>query len=277
VRSTAENAQLALVLEVSSTPKPGNVDRAREYPDLRFEHFMAGAVGARDGLALAADDRSVGESFREAVAGMSGQTGGNTQFGALLLVTPLVRAAAGGDLSPSGVERVVADTTVADAADFYRAFEFVDVAIDDPPEGLEDVDVRRGADAVPAVRDRGLTFGGLMERSAPTDGVAAELAGGCPRTFATADRIGGGSGPVTDRAAAAYLEELAAEVDTFVLARHGRETAEEVRRRAAAARDGEEDPEALAEALVERNINPGTTADIVAGGLFVALERGLEV
>jgi triphosphoribosyl-dephospho-CoA synthase len=277
VKSTAENAQLALVLEVSSTPKPGNVDRAREYPDLRFEHFMAGAVGARDGLALAADDRPVGESFREAVAGMSGQTGGNTQFGALLLVTPLVRAAAGGDLSPSGVERVVADTTVADAADFYRAFEFVDVAVDDPPKGLEDVDVRRGADAVPAVRDRGLTFGGLMERSAPTDGVAAELAGGCPRTFATADRIGGGSGPVTDRAAAAYLEELAAEVDTFVLARHGRETAEEVRRRAAAARDGEEDPEALAEALVERNINPGTTADIVAGGLFVALERGLEV
>jgi len=277
VRSTAENAQLALLLEVSSTPKPGNVDRAREYPGLRFEHFMAGAVGAHDGLALAADGGPVGESFREAVAGMSGQTGGNTQFGALLLVAPLVRAAASGDLSPSGVERVVADTTVADAADFYRAFEFVDVAVDDPPEGMEDLDVRRGAEAVPAVRDRGLTFAGLMERSAPTDGVAAELAGGCPRTFATADRIAGGSGPVTDRAAAAYLEELAAEVDTFVLARHGRETAEEVRRRAAAARDGGEDPEALAEALVERDINPGTTADIVAGGLFVALERGLEV
>ncbi|MFW5974397.1 MAG: triphosphoribosyl-dephospho-CoA synthase, partial [Natrialbaceae archaeon] len=50
VRSTTQNAQLALLLEVSSTPKPGNVDRKREYPDLRFEQFMAGAVGARRGL-----------------------------------------------------------------------------------------------------------------------------------------------------------------------------------------------------------------------------------
>jgi len=277
VRSTAENAQLALLLEVSSTPKPGNVDRAREYPDLRFEHFATGVVGARDGLELTADGEPVGESFREAVAGMSQQSGGNTQFGALLLVTPLVRAAAADVLSPSGVERVVADTTVADAADFYRAFEHVGVSVEDPPEGMEDIDVRRGADAVPAVRDRGLTFAALMERSAPTDGVAAELVDGCPRTFTTADRIADGSGPVTDRAAAAYLDALATEVDTFVLTQHGRGTAEEVRRRAAAAQDGEEDPDTLAAEFVERGINPGTTADIVAGGLFVALERGLEV
>ncbi len=277
MRATAENAQLALLLEVASTPKPGNVDRAREYPDLRFEHFLAGAVGAREGLARAAGGAPVGESFRAAIAGMSGQSGGNTQFGAILLVTPLVRAAAAADLSPSGVERVLAGTTVADAAAFYRAFEHVDVAVDDPPEGMADLDVRRGADAVPAVRERGLTFAELMDRSAPTDGVAAELTEGCPRTFAIADRISEGSGPVTDRAAAAYLEALATEVDTFVVTQHDRETAEEVRQRAAGALAGEEDPDALAAEFVERGINPGTTADIVAGGLFVALERGLEV
>ncbi len=277
MRSTAENAQLALLLEVSSTPKPGNVDRAREYPDLRFEHFVAGAVGAREGLARAADGGPVGESFRAAIAGMSAQSGGNTQFGAILLVTPLVRAAAAGDLSPAGVEHVLAETTVADAAEFYRAFEHVDVAVEDPPEGMEDLDVRRGSDAVPAVRERGLTFAGLMDRSAPTDGVAAELASGCPRTFEVADHIEAESGPVTDRAAAAYLDALATDVDTFVRAQHGPETAEEVRRRAGAALAGEEDPAALASEFVERGINPGTTADIVAGGLFVALERGLEV
>ncbi len=277
MRSTAENAQLALLLEVSGTPKPGNVDRAREYPDLRFEHFLAGAVGAREGLARAADGGPVGGSFRTAIARMSEQSGGNTHFGAVLLVTPLVRAAAAGDLSPAGVERVLGETTVADAADFYRAFEHVDVAVEDPPEGMEDLDVRQGADAVPAVRERGLTLGGLMDRSAPVDGVAAELASGCPRTFETAERVGEGPGPVTDRAAAAYLEALAAEVDTFVLAQHDRETAEEVRRRAGDALAGEEDPATLAAEFVERGINPGTTADVVAGGLFVALERGLEV
>jgi len=277
VRSTAENAQLALLLEVASTPKPGNVDRAREYPDLRFEHFMAGAVGAREGFALAADGAPVGQSFRTAIAGMSEQSGGNTHFGAILLLTPLVRAAAAGDLSSAGVERVLGGTSVADAAEFYRAFEFVDVAVEDPPEGMEDLDVRRGGDAVPAVHERGLTFAGLMEQSAPADGVAAELVSGCPRTFRTADRIVEGSGSVTDCAARAYLEALAAEVDTFVRTKHDRETAEEVRRRAAAAAEGAEDPGTLAAEFVERGINPGTTADIVAGGLFVALERGLEV
>jgi len=56
-----------------------------------------------------------------------------------------------------------------------------------------------------------------------------------------------------------------------------REVAEEATERARAALDGEEDPEALAEEFVERGINPGTTADLTAGALFVALERGLEI
>jgi triphosphoribosyl-dephospho-CoA synthase len=58
---------------------------------------------------------------------------------------------------------------------------------------------------------------------------------------------------------------------------HGRSTAETVRERAAAALAGEEDPADLAEDLVSRGINPGTTADVTAGALFVALDRGLEV
>ena len=276
-RTTAENAQLALLLEVSSTPKPGNVDRHHDYPDLRFEHFVAGAVGAREGLDVAAEGAPVGEAFERAVAGMSDQTGGNTQFGAVLLVVPLVRAAAAGELTAAGARAVVGRTTVEDAVGFYRAFEHVDVAVDDPPADLALPDVREGADAAPELRERGLTFADVMRESAPGDGIARELSEGFERTFRTADRIAGGDGPVTDRAAEAYLAELAAEVDTFVVTNHGRETAEEVRRRAQAARDGEEAPEALADELVDRGINPGTTADLVAGGLFVALERGLVV
>jgi len=277
MRTTAESAQLALLLEVAGTPKPGNVDRAREYPDLRFEHFLAGGVGAREGLALAAEGERIGEAFRRAVAGMSQQSAGNTQFGAVLLLVPLVRAAAGGDPTGARASGLVADAGVEDAADFYRAFEYVDVAVPDPPEEMGALDVRHGESAVPAVRERGLTFGDLMERSAPRDGVATELTGGYPRTLTAADHIEAGTGPVTDRAAAAYLEALADSVDTFVVTQHDRETAEELTRRAGAARDGEEDPDALADELVARGINPGTTADIVAGGLFVALERGLEV
>lgn len=277
MRTTTENAQLALLLEVSGTPKPGNVDREREYPDLRFEHFMSGAVCARDGLRLAAGGADVGEAFRRAVAGMSQQSGGNTQFGALLLTTPLVRAAAESALSPSGVDAVVDETAVADTVSFYKAFEYVDVAVDDPPEEMEPLDVRRGEDAVPEVERRGITLGELMAMSADVDGVAAEWTNGFPRTFAAAEELMRSDGPVTDRAATVYLDALASELDTFVVTKHDRETAVEVKERAAAVRDGAEDVDAFAAELVDRGINPGTTADIVAGALFVALERGMEV
>jgi triphosphoribosyl-dephospho-CoA synthase len=277
MRTTAENAELALLLEVAGTPKPGNVDRHRDLADLQFEHFLAGAVGARSGLTAAAGDAPVGEAFERAVAGMSDQSGGNTQFGALLLVTPLVRAATTGAVTPAGARAVVADTTVDDAVSFYRAFEHVDVAVDEPPAESPLPDVRRGADAETALRDRGLTLADVMAESAAVDGVAREYAEGFPRTFRTTDRILDASGPVADRAADAFLAALASEPDTLVSTSHGHEVAEDVRRRAAAAREGSVSVETLAAEFVDRGINPGTTADLVAGGLFVALERGLEV
>ncbi|MHC3380169.1 triphosphoribosyl-dephospho-CoA synthase [Haloarcula sp. H-GB5] len=276
-RPVAENAQLALLLEVSGTPKPGNVDREREYDDLRFEHFMAGAVGARSGLDRAAEGDPIGPAFETAVEGMAGQSGGNTQFGALLVLTPLVATAADGRLSPSGADAVVRGTTVEDAAAFYRAFEHVDVAVDDPPDGLEPLDVRRGSDAIPELRARELTLFDVMASSADVDGVAAEWVSGFERVFEASEWLLDGSEPVADRASDAFLELLAAEPDTFIVTQQDRETAEEVQERAQAVLDGDEDATDLAEEFVRRDINPGTTADLVAGALFVALERGLDV
>ena len=276
-RSVVQNAELALLLEVTGTPKPGNVDRERDFADLRFEHFMAGAVGARPGLELAADGEGVGRAFERAVDGMADQSAGNTQFGAVLVLAPLVAAASEGDLTPDGADAVVRNTTVADAADFYRAFEHVDVAVDDPPDGMDALDVRRGSDAVPAVEERGLTLFDIMAESADVDGVAAEWAGQFERVFAAAEAIRDDDGPVPDRAARAFLDLLAEEPDTFVVTRNGPEAATEVQRRAQAVLDGDEDATELAAELVERDINPGTTADLVAGALFVALERGLTV
>jgi len=284
-RSRAERAQLALALEVCGTPKPGNVDRHREYPDLRFEHFLAGAIGAREGLAIAAREPvgqhehppGVGRAFERAVAGMGCQEGGNTQFGALLVVVPLVRAAADGDLSPGGVTEVVDGTSVDDAAEFYRAFDHVDVAVDDPPADMADLDVRRGSEAVPAVRDREISLRGVMERSVDRDGVAREWVGGFERVFGAARSIQSRDGPVPDRAAETFLELLAEEPDAFVATQHDEATARRATERAKAARDGDVDPDALAEEFVSDGINPGTTADLTAGGLYVALERGVSV
>ena len=278
-RSPAENAQLALLLEVAGTPKPGNVDRERDLPDLRFEHFLAGAVGAGEGIRAAEAGAPVGEAFETAVARMSDQSGGNTQFGALLLLVPLVRAGAEGELSRDGVRAVVEATTVADAAAFYRAFEHVDVRVDEPAPDVDAPDVRRGADAVPDLRERDLTLFDVLAESAEVDGVAREWVGGFERTFSVAEAVAAGDGPVSDRAARAFLDQLAAEPDTHVAKQHGGGVARNVMVRAQEARDGN-DPalvDAFAEALVGDGINPGTTADVVAAGLFVALERGVTV
>lgn len=276
-RSVPQNAQLALLLEVAASPKPGNVDRCHDYPDLRFEHFLAGAVGAQPGLERAATGDPIGEAFERAVRGMSLQSGGNTQFGALLMIVPLVRAAVTDGLSPAGVSTVIDDTTVDDAAGFYRAFDHVHVAVEDPPEGLEPLDVRRGSAAIPTLREREMTLADIMAESADRDGLAAEWMDGFPRTFRAADRLTATDGSVPDRTAHVFLELLAEEPDTFVAIRADREAADEVQRRAVAALEGREDPAELADEFVDRDLNPGTTADITAGALFVALERGLEV
>ncbi len=276
-RTTVQNAQLALLLEVAGTPKPGNVDREHDYPDLHFEHFLAGAVGTEQGFSLAATEKSLGTAFERAVAGMSNQHGGNTQFGAVLLLTPLVAAASRGALTPKQASTLVEETTVEDTVAFYEAFDHVDVAVSDPPEGMAALDVRKGSDAAPAIRERDISLAELMGESAAVDGIASEWTNGFERTFDAAAALLGGDGPVTERAASVFLALLASELDTFVIDKHDRETAVEVKQRAEAALDGDENVNDLAEEFVARGINPGTTADIVAGGLFVALERGLEV
>ncbi len=274
----ADHAELALLLEVTGTPKPGNVDRAHDFPDLRFEHFLAGAVGARPGLDAAADPAGpgVGTAFERGVARMSRQEGGNTQFGCLLLLAPLVRTASTGALARERVEAAVKATTVDDARAFFTAFEHVDVAVGDPPEGLEPLDVRRGTAAGAAAAERGLTLFDVLLRSAPHDDNAAELVRGTPRAFRAADRMLADDGPAPDRAARAFLRLLGDRPDTLVRTEHGDEVARDVRDRAAACADLE-DARALAADLRERGINPGTTADLTAAATFVALEGGLPV
>ncbi|WP_435358996.1 triphosphoribosyl-dephospho-CoA synthase [Haloarchaeobius sp. DFWS5] len=276
MRTAAQNAELALLLEVAGTPKPGNVDRHRDFDDLRFEHFLAGAVGSSEGLRAAERGDPVGEAFEQSVAGMADQRGGNTQFGALLLLVPLVRAASTRKLTRDDAAAVAEETTVDDAAGFYRAFDHVDVFVDDPPEDADDLDARRGSDAIPAVESRNLTLYDLMTMSAPEDGNAVEWAEGFPRSFAVADRIAADDGPIPDRIAAAFLDQLAEYPDSLVAKQHGLATAEEVAARAAELRDASascEELDAFGDDLVSRGVNPGTTADIVAAGTFVALER----
>ena len=87
----AERAQLAMMLEVCAFPKPGNVDRCHDYPETRLEHFLASTILARPALDEAETGRGrIGEIIRHAVEQTNCHKGGNTHFGAFILLIPLI-------------------------------------------------------------------------------------------------------------------------------------------------------------------------------------------
>jgi len=155
----ARCAQLAMLLEVSASPKPGNVDREHDYPDTCFEHFVASSVGVYPALEQAARSRAgIGSLIKAAVyESASWQNGGNTHFGAFLLLIPLAMAAgeilAGKEhenclnrLDPGDFENLadrahafVRATDCEDAVEFYRVFGAAGVRVNSVEEfDLED-------------------------------------------------------------------------------------------------------------------------------------------
>ncbi len=87
----AEQAQMAMMLEVTAFPKPGNVDRCHDFPSTRLEHFLASIILSRPSLDSASEPgASVGAVLYDAVARTNIHSGGNTHFGAFLLLIPLI-------------------------------------------------------------------------------------------------------------------------------------------------------------------------------------------
>lgn len=275
-RAAVSDATLALLTEVAGTPKPGNVDRRRDLADLHFESFLAGAVGARSGLERAARGGSVGHAFERAVAGMADRAGTNTQFGCVLLLVPLLRATAVADLSPTGVDRVTAATTVDDAVAFYRAFEHVNVAVADPPSDAAALDVRRGSAVAPELRERGYSLRDVLAVSAAPeahagtdhdddrvpDRNAQEWVEGFPRTFRAAEWIASDTGPITDRASRAFLGLLATEPDTLVATAHGSTVARKASARARSVIDPDREPGSTRDGTDQHSRTPPAAAAV---------------
>ena len=79
--SRADQAQLAMMLEVCASPKPGNVDRCHDYPDTRLEHFLASTLMVRPVLERAEQRAAgIGTLIREAVQATSCHGGGKHPF-----------------------------------------------------------------------------------------------------------------------------------------------------------------------------------------------------
>lgn len=315
----ARCAQLAMLLEVSASPKPGNVDREHNYPDTYFEHFVASSVSVYPVLELAARSRSgIGSLLRSAVCESSAwQQGGNTHFGAFLLLIPLSMAAgelldsrdkACLKLSPDELEELashahsfVQATDCEDGVEFYRAFNVAGVRVSSVDEfSLGD------PESTAEIREKGITLYNLMEISSGYDLIANEWTSGFRRCLEGAKIITefmqtlnseaekpvlncSGTG-INEAIVYAFLKLLSKYRDTFIQTKFDKDTADYVSSRAAEILTAWEGPSGnltkefalllpavqnLDHELLKKRINPGSTADIIIAGIFIALLGGL--
>ncbi len=262
--SGADRAQLAMALEVLASPKPGNVDRCHDFAETRLEHFIVSALAARPALEAAeARVAGLGPLIEAAVGATACHTGGNTHFGAFLLLVPLIY---GGTLE--GAIEAVRATTVEDAVAFYRAFALTRVRV----AATDELDVNDPS-AADTLRARGMTLLDVMVHSAPRDMVAREWTNGFALCHRARDALLADDEPRT-AVRRVFLSLLATEPDTFIVKKHGPALAEETRERAAAVIRGEATVESFDEWCIGRGVNPGSLADITIGAIFLALGRG---
>ena len=262
--SGADRAQLAMALEVLASPKPGNVDRCHDYAETRLEHFIVSALAARPALE-AAESRAagLGPLLESAVGATACHAGGNTHFGAFLLLVPLVYGK-----TPEGAVEAIRATTVDDAVAFYRAFALTRVRVAETDE--LDVNDPGAADAL---RARGMTLLDVMAHSAPRDMVAREWTNNFALCRRAADALLADTEPRT-AIRRVFLSLLATEPDTFIAKKHGPALADETRARAQAVVRGESTVASFDAWCIARGVNPGSLADITIGAIFLALGRG---
>jgi len=294
-----------MLFELSSSPKPGNVDRCHDFSDIRFHHFLTSAVSAYPVFRKAASgEGSPGSLILEGVqAWEDWNLRSNTHFGSLVLLIPLALASgrvAGHEWAvheqgqetrrdesqengpydgvDDGLEeelaRVLRSTTVQDAIDFYRAFDLAGarvVQVDD--FSLKDPDWER------KLIEGNQSLLELMRLSLDHDIVAREWATDFERSFQLAGRLREMVSiyGLNDGVVRTFLEALAEVPDSLISAKFGRERAVEVSSLAVDAlldstlnKAREMDCE-----LNNRDMNPGSTADLIAASLFISLLRRL--
>lgn len=298
--------QLAVLLEVSAYPKPGNVHRTRDFEGTRFEHFLASAAalgvhfrlaalrGRRVAERLGGDlELAIGERMSRAVeASLEWQHGGNTSLGVILLLTPIAYAA--GMVAPGSalraqeirrnLRRVVRETTPVDTMNTYRAISRAS------PGGIgkvSELDIN-DKNSMTEIRKRNLSLLDIFRISAEYDTISWEWANDFSVTFDIGlpflRRELQSTGDINTAVVDTYLRILSEIPDSLVARKQGMSSAREISVRAKRVlrtggmktAKGRKAVERMDEALQRSGdrSNPGTTADLTASALSVLILDG---
>ncbi len=270
--SIGQCATLACVLEASA-PKPGNVHPGAEFADLRYAELVASALAIGPVLDHAPHQR-LGYTVLEAIRATRRVAPTNTNLGTVLLLAPLAAVPQHEPLA-TGLHKVLSNLDAQDAQDVYEAIRLAH------PGGLgrsEQFDVFDPAPAdllraMHAAADRDLVarqyvngFREVLEMAAPwlAEGMAAGW-------------------PLSQTIVHVHLRLMAAYGDSLILRKCGAEMSRHAAQQAAqvlAAGPPGHPGYTARLAHFDRWLradghrrNPGTTADLLAAGLFALLRQ----
>ncbi len=265
---------LATIMEATA-PKPGNIHRGADFEDASYPDFIVAAalVGP---ILDSAVQLTLGQTVLDAVIATRAAVQTNTNLGTVLLIAPLAKVPRTLPLA-SNIEAVLANLTPQDARDIYEAIRLAQ------PGGLGRVATADIADEPPA------DLLAAMRLAADRDMVARQYATNYQDVFQFVV-------PAIERAIASglslpwtivhvHVQLMAQFPDSLIARRRGEEIALQSAARAQAVLDaGPPGDDAYDRGLAELDFwlradgharNPGTTADLVAAGLFVALREDI--
>ena len=290
----AQIAQIASVLEVSGHPKPGNVHRTQDFDDMFFEDFLISGILIGSMMKKSAErglkykDKpdllhkiKLGALIREAVMETDKWIANNTNLGIVMLLTPLSAACGMStefkDLREN-IDRIMKATTPEDAVNLYDAINTADAG------GMgerEDLDV--GSDkAKEELIERDINMYHVLDISSEWDLLSYELTNKMPVTF----RLGfpvfkdvKALHGINKATVQTFLTILAKHPDTLISRKYGYEVAKRVSDDANAILKeggiltdvGSPMLEEFDRQLLKDKLNPGTTADLTASSIMVAL------
>jgi triphosphoribosyl-dephospho-CoA synthase len=267
-------AALATIMEVTA-PKPGNVHRGADFENASYPDFIVAALLTAP-IFETAVELPLGQTVLAAVEATRHAVATNTNLGTILLVAPLSKVPRTEPLA-SGVAAVLGGLSSADARDVYQAIRLA------RPGGLgraESGDVNEQApdDLIAAMRsaaDRDMVARQYAESFQQVLQVVVPwMAEALDEELCLSEAI-----------VHVHLRLMSEYPDSLIARRRGIDVARKAAGMAAAvlAAGGPRD-DAYQDALAALDFwlradghlcNPGTTADLLAAGLFAALRDGI--
>ena len=299
---------LASSLELSGWPKPGNVHRTKDFESTRFEHFLAGIASIQPNFRdlcqrvfinskITRENYNyikLGGFFKEASKEMmKWQKGGNVLLGHILILGPLAATAAiclkTGKMSfeefKVNLKKIIGDSTVEDTIDLYKAIRVSN------PGGLGEIDRYDVYDdnSLIHIKEDKINLKSIFDFSKEYDSISLEysqgfriiLEEGLPYFFERFNSTKDINTAIVDT----FLKILSEYPDTLIIRKSGLSNALNVSQEAAeilklggiSSDAGFKLIKQLDLKLHEKKgmMNPGTTADLLAGIIFCALLFGL--